>query len=327
MPLPMMRAGLGVSLINLEREDGHRSQLVAASYSQSIGKVASLSVNAFADLLKRKDAGIFVGLSMPLGETMQASVGAVSNNNGAYATADVTRSLGVEPGSYGWRARAVQGKTESESYRTAAASYRSEYGRAEIAGEQFGHGGRVTAEVEGAVAAMGSGVFLTNRVEDAFAVVDVGVPDMEVYHENRLVGRTGGSGRILVPNLRSHQRNRITVDGAALPVDAHMENTDEFVVPAQRAGVRLDFGVRKHDNSALVILHNAKGEPLDAGLHGRIDGKEETFIVGYDGRAFLRQLNPSNAVVVELSAGECRATFDYAPRPGEQVVIGPVPCL
>jgi outer membrane usher protein len=325
MPLPIPRASLGISLINLERQDDTPSRLLAASYSQMIGKSVSLSVNAFADLMKRKDAGIFVGLSMPLGDTVHASVGGVSNSTGLYATADASKPLGVEPGSYGWRVRNIQGK--DSSYRTGAASYRSEYGRAEVAGEQFGRGYRVSGEVEGSVATMGGGVFLANRIDDSFAVVDVGAPGVEVFHENRSVGRTGASGRILVPSLRSHQRNRISVDGSGLPVDAHIAATDEIVVPAQKAGVRLDFGVKTQDNSAVVILHDGHGQPLKPGLRGRIDGAGEAFVVGYDGRTFVRELRSSNTAVVEFAEGECRATFPYAPEPGRQVVIGPVACL
>jgi outer membrane usher protein len=325
VPLPIRRASLGVSLINLERQDGDHSRIAAASYSQTFGENISFSVNVFTDLTKRKEAGVFVGLSMPLGEVAQASVGAVSNRNGAFVTADASKPLGVEPGSYGWRVRNVQGK--EQSYRTAAAAYRSEFGRAEVAGEMFGKGSRVTAEVEGSVAALGSGVFLANRIDDSFAVVDVGAPEVEVFHENRSVGKTGSGGRILVPHLRSHQRNRIAIRPDGLPVDAHVSRTDDVVVPAEKSGVRLDFGVETQDNSAIVVLQGADGKPLRAGLRGRVEGAEGSFIVGYDGRAFMRKLAGSNAAIVELPAGECRASFDYAPMAGEQVVIGPVPCL
>jgi outer membrane usher protein len=154
-----------------------------------------------------------------------------------------------------------------------------------------------------------------------------GAADVPVFHENRPVGRTGARGKILVPNLRSYQRNRIAIDPGKLPVDAHVGRTDEVVVPAMKSGVQLDFGVKAQDNSAVVILQDGQGRPLRAGLRARLEGGEGAVVVGYDGRAFLRRLGASNTVVVELAAGECRASFDYAPRPGEQVVVGPVPCL
>ena len=141
---------------------------------------------------------------------------------------------------------------------------------------------------------MGSGVFFGNRIDDSFAVVDVGAADVEVFHENRPVGRTGARGKIMIPHLRSHQRNRIAIDPGKLPVDAHVARTDEVVVPASKSGLHLDFGVKAQDNSAVVILQDGQGRPLRAGLRGRIDGGEGAFVVGYDGRAFMRRLGSSN---------------------------------
>ena len=130
-----------------------------------------------------------------------------------------------------------------------------------------------------------------------------------------------------MPSLRSHQKNRIKMDPTNLPVDAHVTRTDEIVVPGRKAGVTLDFGVEAESRDALLILHDRDGHNIPAGLRAQVDGQGEPVIVGYDGRAFLRGLAPSNTVVVELPEGECRASFDYAPEPGRQVVIGPVPCL
>jgi outer membrane usher protein len=79
--------------------------------------------------------------------------------------------------------------------------------------------------------------------------------------------------------------------------------------------------------SALVILHDAEGQPLHAGLGGKMEVGNAGFTVGYDGQAYLQDLQPSNTVVIELPEGECRASFAYTPDPGQQVVVGPVQCL
>jgi outer membrane usher protein len=157
-------------------------------------------------------------------------------------------------------------------------------------------------------------------------VVDVGAPDVEVFHENRSVGKTGSSGKILVPQLRSYQKNRIRIDPEKLPVDAQIGRTEEVVVPSEKSGVDLDFGVESHSRSAMIVLNGRDGRPLPAGLPGQREGGE-AFVVGYDGRAYLRDLDSSNTVSIELSEGECHASFDYVPEPGRQVVIGPIPCL
>lgn len=325
VPLPAWRASIGVSLINLERHEGDRSRIVAASYSQSFGRNISISVNAFSDLDRPKEGGVFASLSMPLGDDVVASTGVASNRNGTYGTADASKSLGGDVGSYGWRVRDVEGA--DRSYRAAGGAYRSSVARFDATVEQIGRGGRLTGEVDGAVAVTRSGVFLANRVDDSFAIVDVGAPDVEVFHENRSVGKTGARGKILVPQLRSYQRNRVRIDPANLPVDADIGSTDEIVVPAAKTGVDLNFGVDAQSRSAMLVLHDGKGQALSAGLRGRREGKSEPFMVGYDGRAYLRGLDSSNTVTIELPEGECRASFDYAPEPGRQVVIGPLQCL
>ena len=325
LPLAALRASLGVSFISLERQGGDRSRVVAASYGQTFGRNISISVNAFTDIDRPKEGGIFASLSMPLGDDVLTSVGTASNRNGTYATADASKSLGPDVGSYGWRVRDVEGR--DRSYRAAGGSYRSSVARLDASVEQVGRGGRLTGEVDGAIAVTRSGVFLANRVDDSFAIVDVGAPDVEVFHENRSVGKTGSRGKILVPQLRSYQRNRVRIDPANLPVDAHIGRTDEIVVPTEKTGVNLNFGVETDSRSAMLILHDAGGRALQAGARGQREGESEPFIVGYDGRAYLRGLETSNTVMVELPDGECRATFGYAPEAGRQVVIGPVQCL
>lgn len=318
-------ASLGLSFANVEREGGEQARIVAASYTHTFGTGLVASVNAFADLAKRGDAGVFAGLTMPFGGVRQASLGATSNRGGAYLTADASQPLGHLPGSYGWRVRHVEGR--EQSYSNAAASYRSDFGRVEAVAERFGQGGRFTAEAEGGVAVTGAGVFLTSRIGDAFAVVDVGAPDVAVFHEDRLVGLTGAGGQILVPNLVSYQPSRISIDPGSLPVDAHIGGTSEVVVPAEKAGVHLDFGVQAGDDAAVVIFEDGEGRKVQAGSRVRLEGGGDPFVVGYDGRAFLRQLKASNSVIVEAGSGECLASFDFVPRRGEQVVIGPILCL
>jgi outer membrane usher protein len=49
--------------------------------------------------------------------------------------------------------------------------------------------------------------------------------------------------------------------------------------------------------------------------------------VGYDGRAFVKDLKGANSVTVSLEKGECHASFDYTAAADRQVVIGPISCL
>jgi outer membrane usher protein len=259
-----------------------------------------------------------VAWSVPLGgSNVSSGVSAIPGKASPFVEA--IRPLAQEPGSYGYRVRA------SDSDGAASAAYRSDFARNEIVAGATRTGARGSLEVEGAVAALGGGVFFANRIDDAFAVVETGTPGLLVLNENRIVGRTDSSGRALVPGLRSFDSNRIAIDPRGAPVNAEIGTAQKLVVPAERAGVRVDMGVRRETSSAIVVFTTATGAPIAVGATGRA-GDGESFTVGYDGRAFVRSLGPRNEVRITLASGECRAQFPYAPNGDEQVVLGPVVC-
>ena len=86
-----------------------------------------------------------------------------------------------------------------------------------------------------------------------------------------------------------------------------------------------NFAVQTNAKPALVIFKGADGQPLPAGARGQIEGGE-SFTVGYDGRAYIKNLNAENTVTVAMVDRECSASFGYEARPNEQVVISDVTC-
>src|SRR5262249_58984445 len=124
-------------------------------------------------------------------------------------------------------------------------------------------------QVNGAVATMGGGVFMSNRIEDSFAVVDTSTPNVGVLYENRPAGKTNSRGQVLVPTLRSYQPNKITIDPAGLPINADISETQVIVTPADRTGVLARFSVKTDVNSAVVVLSDPSAKVLPAGAAGR----------------------------------------------------------
>ncbi|ESW98986.1 fimbrial biogenesis outer membrane usher protein [Mesorhizobium sp. LSJC268A00] len=308
----------------LKDAEGETSQIVGLSYSQEIFKRSTLYATAFADLDDGDSYGIFAGISIPFNDDVMASTGVEHGPDGLNVVADLAKSERAEDGSIGWRLRTSEGEVPN---RSAAVSYRASFARFEAGAQQFDKDFRVTGQMDGAIAVAGGGVFATNRIDDAFAVVDVGTPDVEVLHQNRPVGRTDSKGRILVTGLNSYELNTVSIDPKNLPVDADVPATKETVVPADRNGVVLKFGVSEAAQAALVTLVDSSGTPLEAGLSGRVDGGTEDFVVGYDGQAYIKGLGKQNSVQVERAdGGSCRAEFPFEAARGRQVVIGNVVC-
>jgi outer membrane usher protein len=324
VPTPLNLSSLNLSYTNLETADGTKSKIAGLSYSQTF-EHATVYASAFTDLADRGNFGFFAGLTIPFGGNVTASTGVQSGPNGLDIIADVSKSIQQEDGSFGWRLRTSEGDNTD---RQAAIAYRAPFAQVEAGIQQQDHQTNATARVDGAIAVAGGSVFATNRIDDAFAVVDVGAPDVEVQQQNRPIGKTGASGRILVPNLNSYEPNTVSIDPKNLPVDADVPATREIVVPADRSGVVVKFGVSDAPQAALVTIKDKDGRPLPAGLSGTLQGTDEDFVVGYDGQAYIRGLHARNAIDVSLENGtKCHAEFAYKPQRGEQVVIDDVRCF
>jgi len=320
-PLPFGRATLAGSFIQTIDGAGVRSDIVSATLTAP-WRDASIFATAFTTLTGVKNTGFMLGLTMPFGDKANISTVATGGSAGTHVGVDAIKPLDVKPGSIGWR---IHDSELGAAQRAAAVSYRSSFARTEASVYQNNNGVQATAEVEGAVATLGGGVFFTNRIDDAFAVVETGVPGIPVFFQNRPVGVTNTSGRALVTGLNSYQPNKLAIDTANLPVDAQVAASEIVVAPADRSGVKIDFTVKTDARPAVVVFQGADGRPLAAGAQGQIEGGE-SFAVGYDGRAYIQNLADINNATITLLNGECHATFAYEPHPNEQVVISPVAC-
>lgn len=321
IPLFDFGASLSFSFVNGVSADDDRYRIVTGTYNQRLTDRAAFYATGFRDVIEGH-MGFYAGLSFSFGRSGHASTGVASDRNGTAYSAEYSKQASREPGSVGWRFSDAEG---SITRRYASGTYQGWATRVEASVLQQGAGVRGLAVVDGAIAFAGGGVFLANRIDDAFAVVDVGVPDVDVFYENRRVGQTGSDGRLLVPELRSYQRNRLSIDPTNLPVDADVPLTKTEVVPADRNGIVVDLKARRSD-SAVVVFRSPDGGVVPAGSNGTVAGTGERFVVGYDGRAFVKSLRGRNAVSIDLGSETCTAAFPFEPRPGTQVMIVGVIC-
>ena len=324
IPVPFDRAHLRAAYSRIVRDFEDDSEILSINYSQEIRERTTFRASMFQNLGGERGLGVYAGLSISFGDGIAASAGYDHRLDGARAMLDVMKSEKPDVGSFSWRARVLE---SDEPLRSASGAYRSPYARFEGTVTQYNDELRATASVDGALVYAGGGVFATNRIHDAFAVVDVGAPDVEVRYQNRPVGSTDPWGRILVPNLQSYEANEISIDPTNLPVDADIPTTKEVVVPQHGAGVVVGFGVSQGNQSALVAFVDSRGVPIKPGSSVRIDGVSEEFMVGYDGETFLRNLTARNIATIEQAGGTtCRAEFGYAANRGTQIKIGGVVC-
>jgi outer membrane usher protein len=312
----------GANYIELTYPGQPRSRYASAFYFRSFGSRYSLSFNLNQNLEDHRDRTAFVGLSVSFGQET-ASLSAQHDSRGNFAAVDVSRPISPD-GGYGWHVRAQEGQGLDGGQ--AEFGYRGDRAQTLVGAETLDGNTLGYAELTGALVFMDSHLFTARRIDDAFALVATGVPDVPVTLENRVVGNTDSNGDLLITPLNAYQKNRVAIDPMLLPPDAHIERVDDEIVPADRAGVLVSFRVEPVQ-AASVLLHGADGEAIALGSAVELNGDASAgALTGYDGAVYLEKLKPHNTLVVHAPAGDCRVRFDYRYEAGQVPSIGPLVC-
>ena len=323
--LTLDRAGsLGMGYVALEYPQEARSRYASAFYSKSLGRAISLNLGVNQNLEDHKDRSVFLGLSMALGDRVSASLSAGHDSSGNLATLDVNKSIDSD-GGFGWRLRAQNGDSHSGGlgefgYRGDNGEFRT--GLQSLNSNTFGY-----ASLSGALVFMDKQFFVARRIDDAFAVVSTdGVANVPVMRENRLIGNTNKQGGLLVASLNAYQPNKLSIDPMNLPADVDISRVEAEVVPSDRAGTLVKFGIRPIQ-AASVILHGVDGKVIPVGSSVTLQASSApAMIVGYDGIVYLEGLGAHNVLDVQTEHGRCSAQFDYQPGAKAIPVIGPLVC-
>ena len=171
-----------------------------------------------------------------------------------------------------------------------------------------------------------AGVFAARRINDAFAIVDVGAPGVEVLHENRVVGRTDWRGMIVVPDLQSFQRSKIAISPETMPGERHASLTETDIMPGFRGSASVSIKSIAAQDTASVELRDAKGEHFQAGTRVTMAETGHTFTIGYGGLTYIPEIGNENTLVLQQGLSECRVRFTRADRSGPKGLIGPLTC-
>jgi outer membrane usher protein len=316
-------ASVGGSYVRLRRADDARSRLVNLSFTQDLGRLA-LFASASRDFEVHASTSIFAGISLPLGHGVTASAGATQARGETSGYVEASRQGAQDPGNWGWSVRASEGQQQEAQ---AIVRYSASFARFEATGLYSDGQGSVTGLMEGAVSLVGGEVHVTPRIDNSFALVEVGAPDVAVMRENHKVGVTDRQGKLLVPDLAPFVTNRISIDPAGLPIDVRVDATETTTSPFSRVPSLVDLKVEQGRGTALVTLVDPQSKPIELGSTVKIEGKDQDFIVGYDGEAYLEDLDSETVLLVTTpDRATCRARFRFAGKPGEQTRIGPTVC-
>jgi outer membrane usher protein len=148
--------------------DGNAGKVGTVSYSRPFyWDHSTISLNVFNDFEQKNNYGAYAAVTYSWGKSTSSAIAEASNS--AYgAGGSFSRSLGQEPGSYGYSVTALEGP---QPYNAASAAYRAAAFQASAGIIETGKSAQATAQVDGAVAVL-NGVHFANRIDNSCAVVD-----------------------------------------------------------------------------------------------------------------------------------------------------------
>lgn len=312
---------LNLAYVSEKRADGARIPVATASYGADLfRRRARLSATAYSVLNQDDQWGVGVTLSVPLGRQGLLTGATHQRPEGRYYAAEARGSMMDDR--LIWQLRDVEGPTPSRS-----AELRwdgsSLDGRVRVLNDNVASA--VQVEAAQSLVLFDGHLFVADRVDEAFAVVQVGRnAGVEVFRENQSVGRTDAGGRLFVNHLRAYESNGLSVDPAGLPLDAALEATTKTVAPRRGGGVPVTFGVVQ-ERSVLVTLMTKTGATPPAGAEVYLG--DRMFPLGYGGEVYLRGVVVGrNVIRVLWRERDCEVVVTVPDRPGDIVKLGPYTC-
>ncbi|PPD13644.1 MAG: hypothetical protein CTY25_15110 [Methylobacterium sp.] len=323
VPLPAWNASMAASFVNLERADGDRSQLLGLTYSQTFARHYNVFVSAYSDLARSRQTGISAGLSFPLGDDVIVTSSVSATRDDRSFSAEAIRPMGTKAHDYSWRLYTNEG---TNPQRGASAAYRNPWAQVTAGLRQDNAFIGGYAELDGAVVATPGGVFASRRVNDAFAVVDVGASGVEVLHENRPVAKTDWSGKAVIPDLRSFQRSKVAISPETVPAGTHITLTEQDVIPGYRGSSTVRVKTIAAQDTARVKIQNEKGEPIPIGAVLTHQETGINYAIGYGGMVFIPGIGDTNTVTIRHGEKSCETSFTREDRNGSNGRVGPLIC-
>ncbi|MDB5953657.1 fimbria/pilus outer membrane usher protein [Ramlibacter sp.] len=317
----------GISYARRVQWDGEHPSTLGFSLNIPIGSAATLTLTAAK---QRSSTSVWTGsvnLNVPLGNEQYIGSRVERQDDGHTAASVLAvRNPPAGPG-LGWQA-----EVSSDPRQRARGGVQYNTNHADLTAEVVTDADARVSSRGGARGTLGlmAGLPFASRPvgEGSFAVVELeGLPDVPIKRSNQVVAQTDSRGLAFVPGLVPWQKNVIEIDAADLPLDVETQAVVQELVPYARSGALVHFDVRR-TRQALLVLHQANGQPVPRGARVRLLPAGAEFEAGLRGEVWLTDLAADQQrVTVSWQSGQCELDLRIPPSEnGAPASLGPLVC-
>jgi outer membrane usher protein len=169
----------------------------------------------------------------------------------------------------------------------------------------------------------GGSVFATRPVTGAFALVSTKQEGVDIFHENRSVGKTDANGLLLVPDLLAMEPNRLSVDPATWPLHWLGQLVEKQVMAPRGGGVLVSFKINGQIWAEQPLVHPVDGDgkpfPVGSVVTAVADGEARDTVINKNGDLWIDELLPAEGFFIIQPGRRCRFLM-----PSSAELTGPV---
>lgn len=327
----LLLGSLSLGFSAVKKYSGPDTKIFLASYSRKITDRSNITA-AFKRDMESNISEFTIGVNYYFKHGITASSSYQRADGTSKERIQVLKNLPLGEG-FGGRASFERYHGDSDTYNNynLLLQYNAKYGQ--VAGEIIGvnHAETYSLSAGGGLSFVRDSFNVSRPIQDSFALVKVGdLKGVRVSLNSQEIGRTGTSGKVMIPNLSSYYDNQISINDKDIPIEYTLTDVMKYVSPPLRSGSYIEFGATKMQAfiGTLKVKVNGEIRPVEY-IEFRliVDGKELISSTGKGGEFYLENINPGK-YKGEFKYLDKTFTFDIIlPKSDELLVeVGEVIC-
>jgi outer membrane usher protein FimD/PapC len=301
---------------------------VSVSYNKTLSRQATLFATASQINDGETKNEILVGLHIYFGKDISGHVEYFNHDGSDRKKASIQKSVPTGTG-FGYKVSAES--SPHNDFVEGHVQYQSRMGIYEAGYSNRFKDGGYGISVSGGIGYIDKSFFLSRPLRDSFAKVKVAdLDNVRVYNNGNETGRTNQKGEFIVPDLRSFQDNRISIESRDIPLNYSIQTLSKYISPSFRSGALVEFDVKRTQGimGTLYISREDREVPAElVEIHLILDDRTVEGFVGRDGEFYIEDITPGmHPAHIFYKGKKCR--FDLAiPVSDETVVdLGKITC-
>ena len=298
-------SSLSFNYLHVDERTGPNLQIASANMAMQINKLGTLSVNFSQSFGEEKNTAVFLLFTARLSKHTTGSASLDHTGNSWSGNVRASRNAPGD-GGFGYRAQAA---IEANERAEAGLTFNSKKGIISLDHSIFKSRHTTRLGLRGGAIMLGGKSFLSNPIDDSFALVKVGTfENVGVLRDNRPVTKTDKTGYALVSRLRPYEQNRISINPLDIPMSADIGTTSLMPVPRRRSGVIVDFPVSR-TFAAMIKIVDSAGNPLPLGTVLQEAGGTARFYVGFNSAVYITGLDQPKILIAQTPNGRCTVSI------------------